>query len=144
MKPSTLLFEEFDLFINDPLNGLIAGSAFLLFVLVRAGLLQWAEYRPLYPSFWTSLLGGIIAWLFVGALLWLKFRVHEIVVFQALILMGMALGIDLLITLLLKGKTGNLIGGVLGSLLAYVLLASTCLLSYIAFAYPSNALWTGL
>ncbi|MFZ4060129.1 MAG: hypothetical protein ACOYK5_02740 [Bacteroidia bacterium] len=144
MKPSTLLFEEFDSFLNDPLNGLLAGSAFLLFVLIRAALLQWAEYQPLYRSFWTALLGGIFAWLTMGLILWLQITLNGIMVFQGLALLGLALGIDLLFTLLLTGKTGNLIGGVLGSLLGYVLLASACLFTYIAFAYPSSALWTGL
>jgi len=144
MKPSTLLFEEFDLFLIDPLNGLISGSAFLMFVLVRAALLKWADYAPLYRSFWVAMLGGIFAWMLVGVLLWLKISLNQTMVFQALILMGLALGIDLLITLLLKGKSGNLIGGILGSLLGYVFFASACLLCYIAIAYPSNALWTGL
>jgi hypothetical protein len=144
MKPSALLFEAFDAFINDPLNGLIAGSAFLLFVLIRAALLQWAEYRTLYRSFWTALMGGLFAWLSVAALLWLKTPLNEFMVFQALILLGLAMGIDLLITLLLTGKRGSLVGGILGSLLGYVLLTSTLLFSYIAFAYPSSALWTGL
>ena len=144
MKPSTLLFEEFDSFLNDPLNGLIAGSAFLLFVLVRAALLQWAEYRPLYRSFWTALLGGFFAWLTVGLFLWFQITLNATMVFQALLLLCLALGIDLTCTLLLTGRAGNLIGGLLGSLLGYVLLASACLFTYIAIAYPSTALWTGL
>jgi hypothetical protein len=144
MKPSALLFEAFDSFINDPLNGLIAGSTFLLFVLIRAAMLQWAEYQTLYRAFWTALAGGLLAWLCVGFLLWLKIPLNEFMVFHTLILLGVAMGVDLVITLIFTGKQGSLIGGMLGTLLGYVFLTSAILFSYIAFAFPSSALWTGL
>lgn len=144
MKPSSILFEAFDQFIGDPLNGIIAGSAFLLFVLIRASILQWSEYQSLYRSFWVGLLGGLFSWLSVGILLWLKIELQAIMVLQALSLLGIGLGIDLLFTLILKGKAGDLAGGVLGTLLGYIILSSICLFIYVAFAYPSSSLWMAL
>jgi len=144
MKPSSILFEAFDQFIGDPLNGLIAGSAFLLFVLIRASILQWSEYHSLYRSFWVGLAGGLLSWLSVGVLLWFKLELQTNMILHALSLLGIGLGIDLLVTLIFKGKAGSLIGGVLGTLLGYILLSSLCLFIYIALAYPSSSLWTAL